>query len=140
MKIRSSGSQLFLMEFIFVVLFLSLSAAICMNAFAKADGVSSKAYATEEAMIMAQGLADSLYEAGKYGMNREIAEDQVKDLERDGFLKEGYSFKVEVGQHQESEVYKDHIWKAWVRVYDSHDQQLCQLPVSRYVAGEVEHG
>lgn len=56
---RHSKSSLFLMEMIIVILFFSLSGAVCLRLFVKAHLLSKDTVATNHALICAQSLAES---------------------------------------------------------------------------------
>lgn len=53
-------SQLFLMEFIAVVLFFALCSSICINAFVKANNMSKESKELNHANILAQSAAESI--------------------------------------------------------------------------------
>ncbi|MBN7773394.1 hypothetical protein [Clostridium aminobutyricum] len=53
-------SQLFLMEFIVVILFFALCASICISAFVKADNMSRESKELNHALILAQSAAETI--------------------------------------------------------------------------------
>lgn len=57
-------SELFLMEFIVVILFFSISAAICINAFVTANRISEESKLLNGAMILAQSTAEEIKATG----------------------------------------------------------------------------
>jgi len=57
---RNHSSGLFLMEMIAVILFFSICSGICIQAFAKADGMSRKAENLNHAVVRAESIADTI--------------------------------------------------------------------------------
>ena len=53
-------SQLFLMEFIIVVLFFALCTSICISAFVKADSISKESKELNHSLILAQSAAETI--------------------------------------------------------------------------------
>lgn len=59
MSYNYSKTQIFLLEFIVVVLFLTICTTICVSVFIKADSISSHSQRDLSAMIIAQNAAES---------------------------------------------------------------------------------
>ncbi|MBC8571367.1 hypothetical protein [Zongyangia hominis] len=60
----SSKSSLFLLEMIFVILFFSLAAAVCVSLFAQAHAVSVKSSDLNAAVLRAQSAAECVKAEG----------------------------------------------------------------------------
>lgn len=67
---RLSGSGLFLMEFMFVVLFFALSSAVCLTMFANADRMSRESEQLNQAVLYAQDAAERFKAEGMDGVEK----------------------------------------------------------------------
>jgi len=120
-KNNHTKSELFLMEFIIVILFFSLCTAICISAFVKANHISEESKLLNGAMILAQSTAE-----------------EIKATE-------GASEKKYMGYHDESyylEVMteiQDEILVADIAVFDvkKREKEICRLKVKKYLPDEV---
>lgn len=128
MSRKHSSSQLFLMEFICVAAFFALCAALCLNAFVKADNLSRDGRALNQALLTAQSMAETI-KAMEDPSSPAIAQ-AAEEISQATAGK----FRVKV-QDQTA----DQLLKADITVYDAadEDQEICRLSVSRYLPGEV---
>lgn len=123
----SSQSQLFLMEFICVVMFFALCGALCINAFVDADGMSKKGLQLNEALLLAQSAAETIKamdEPGRQNISKAVGalNEQAGGL---------YTVKVE------DEV-KGSMLTARVYVYGSKEE-ICSISIKKYLPGEVDY-
>ena len=120
-KINRTKSELFLMEFIVVILFFSLSAAICINAFVKANHISEESKLLNGAMILAQSTAEEIKATGNTSVEK------YKD-----YNDESYYLEVI------TEV-QDEILVADIAVFDANNRkkEICRLEVKKYLPDEV---
>ncbi len=87
---KKHGSGVFMMEMIAVVFFFILCAAICIQTFVKADGLSRKAANLNQGVFIAQSVAEVWKAEGREGLEqRFLAEnhqsgDCVMKLYKDG--------------------------------------------------------
>lgn len=119
-KRNYAKSELFLMEFIVVILFFSLCAAICISAFVKANTISEDSKSLNHAVILAQSAAEKIKATGK------VDQDYL------GKYNDRYILKVET-------TVEDEILTAQIRVYDKEDmkKEICSLAVMKYLPDEV---
>lgn len=119
-KRNYSKSELFLMEFIVVILFFSLCAAICISAFVKANNISEDSKKMNHAVILAQSIAEKIKATGNTGE------------EYSGTYNNQYYLEVEAGV-------EDRILSAEILVYDkaNMEKEICRLEVKKYLPDEV---
>lgn len=120
---RKHHSGVFMMEMIAVVFFFILCAGICIQTFVKADSMSKKAMDLNQAVLIAQSVAEVWKKEGTEGLlERFLAEDQEEayamafDKNGDPGKEEAYfsvrAWKTEPGQleitvsRQEQELFK----------------------------------
>src|SRR5665648_831922 len=81
-KKNHAKSELFLMEFIVVILFFSLCTAICISAFVKANHISEESKLLNGAMILAQSTAEGIKATG------DTSGEKYKDYHDDSYYLE----------------------------------------------------
>lgn len=121
-KNNYSKSELFLMEFIVVILFFSLCAAICISGFVKANNVSEASEKLNHAVILAQSIAEKI----------KATSGNVEEYS--GHYEDRYYLEVKTWVEQE-------ILTAEIQVYDESDmekeKEICRLEVKKYLPDEV---
>lgn len=125
---NSSKSQIFLMEFICVVMFFALCAALCINAFVKADGISKEGRELNEALLLAQSMAETI-KSMDYPSNSDI-NNAVERMNKQSSKK--YMVKVK------DKVQEDML-QADIYVYNTKisKKEICTLSIKKYLPGEV---
>jgi len=120
-KNNHTKSELFLMEFIVVILFFSLCTAICISAFVKANYISEESKLLNGAMILAQSTAEEIKATG------DISGEKYKDYHDD-------SYSLEVMTEVQNE-----ILVADIAVFDANnrEKEICKLEVKKYLSDEV---
>lgn len=96
-KTGASKSMIFLLEFVFVVLFFSICATICVTAFVKADHLSTTNGIKNQAIVQAESAAELIKHA-------DIAGDP---LEQAGLALEDYLGAEHTGNNYDYMVYYD---------------------------------
>lgn len=126
----SSKSQLFLMEFICVLMFFSLSAAICISAFVKADNISKKGYELNEALIIAQSTAETIKVIEYPSHNKIMME--VEKINK--YSNNKYFVKVKDKEFE-------NMLQAEIFVYDARDRkrEICNILIEKYLPSEVQN-
>ena len=80
-----SRVSLMLMEMLLMLLVFAMAAAMCLQIFVKADGISRKIHERDQGVFLAQSVAEILKEnAG----DLDVAKTQFSHLEKDGYLLE----------------------------------------------------
>lgn len=127
---NSSKSQIFLMEFICVVMFFALCAALCINAFVKADGISKEGHELNETLLLAQSMAETI-KSMDYPSREEI-NIAVDKMNRE--CKNKYMVRVK------DKVQVDML-QADIYVYNtkSSEKEICTLSIKKYLPGEVRN-
>lgn len=121
-----SKSRLFLMEFICVVMFFALCAALCLNVFVKADGISKEGCELNESLLLAQSLAETIKSMDN--PNDEEISLAVEKMNKE--CKNKYIVSVK------NEVQVDML-QADIHVYNIEDKkEICTLSIKKYVPGE----
>jgi len=122
---NSSKSQVFLMEFICVILFFALCAALCLNVFVKADGMSRKGQEINEALVLAQSMAESI-------KVMESPSHEFISAEAEQISNGKYMVKAK-------DSVQDDILQVNIHVYHDEDskEKICTLTVKKYLPGEV---
>ena len=120
-KNNHTKSELFLMEFIVVILFFSLCTAICIGAFVKANNISEESKLLNGAMILAQSTAEEIK------ATEDTSGEKYKDYRDDSYY---LVVKTEV---------QDKILVADVVVFDAKNRgkEICKLKVKKYLPDEV---
>ena len=120
-KNNHTKSELFLMEFIVVILLFSLCTAVCISAFVKADHISEESKILNGAMILAQSTAEEIKATG------DITGEKYKNYQDD-------SYKMEVTSQ-----IKDKILVADITIFDikNKKKEICRLEVKKYLPDEV---
>ncbi|QIB68502.1 hypothetical protein Ami103574_03845 [Aminipila butyrica] len=131
MSRKQSSAQLFLMEFICVAAFFALCAALCLNAFVKADNMSRDGRALNQALLTAQSMAETIK-----GMEDPSSSAIAQAAEEISTATAG---RFMVGVQEQT---TDQLLEAEITIYEGADekQEVCTLSVSRYLSGEVRHG
>lgn len=126
---NSSKSQMFLMEFICVVMFFVLCVALCINVFVKADSISKEGCQLNEALLLAQSTAESLK------VMENLNHDKIVMIENriNSNTQGKYIVKVE------DEVIGDML-KADIYVYNMEysETDICTISMKKYSPGEVQ--
>ena len=109
---RYAKSELFLMEFIVVVLFFALSTSLCISAFVRANHISEDSMELNRALTLAQTTAEMLK-----------AQEVPAVEEKTSFYNEEFLVRVDTK----------------IRVYGKEDgnNEICTLEVKKYLPGEV---
>lgn len=122
-----------LVELLIVLLFFMLASTTLMEIFGAAKMNSSRAGASNAALMQVQNLAEQLY----------AAEDVEQALETLGFAKEGEKWSLNGGEYELIASYLYTQDEAGVlrqveltAMY--HGETLFTLPATRYVPGEVQ--
>ncbi len=120
-KKNHTKSELFLMEFIVVILFFSLCTAITISAFVKANHISEESKLLNGAMILAQTTAEKIKATGDTTGNK--YNDYREDI---------YYLQVMTAV-------RDKILVADIVVFDRKNQEkeICRLEVKKYLSDEV---
>lgn len=120
-KKNHTKSELFLMEFIAVILFFSICAAICISAFVKADNISKDSDLLNGAMILAQSVAEEIK-----------ATEVITGQKYQNYKDDIYYLDVR------TEI-KDKIMVADIIVFDvtNKGNEICRLEVKKYLPDEV---
>lgn len=127
MSRNSSKSQLFLMEFICVVMFFALCAALCIHVFVQADRISKEGRQLNEALLLAQSVAETIKDMD-YSDKEEIAV-TVNQINKE--YKNKYTVRVK-------DAVKENILQANIYVYSMKDKkEICTLSIKKYLPGEV---
>ena len=118
---KYSKSQLFLMEFIAVVLFFSICISICISAFVRANTISEDSLRLNRAITLAQTTAEDI-KAGEY-----MPSDDISTFYNSDFFVRITSIK------------EDDLLKARIQVYNKNDvrNQVFQIEVFKYMPSEV---
>nr|WP_315023093.1 hypothetical protein [uncultured Aminipila sp.] len=127
---NSSKSQIFLMEFICVVMFFALCAALCINAFVKAEGISKEGRELNEALLLAQSMAETI-KSMDYPSNNDI-DNAVERMNRKGSKK----YIVKVKDKMQADMLQADIF-----VYNtkSSKNEICSLSIMKYLPEEVQN-
>ncbi|MGN0712066.1 MAG: hypothetical protein ACI4LO_09900 [Anaerovoracaceae bacterium] len=114
-----SKSHLFLMEFICVVLFFAVCAAVCVQAFVKSDALSRYGQTTNEALLAVQSAAETIKAMKK------------PDFEKAKALETGTeTFSIIIEPETEGEIFS-----AVIKATDKNEKQICCITVKKYVPG-----
>lgn len=114
-----SKSHLFLMEFICVVLFFSVCAAVCVQAFVKSEALSRYGQTTNEALLAVQSAAENIKAMEKPDFEK------AKALET-----ETEAFTIVIEPEAEGEMFS-----AVIKATDKKEKQICCITVKKYVPG-----
>ena len=122
-----------LVELLIVLLFFMLASTTLMEIFGAAKLSSSRAGASNAALMQAQNVAEQLY----------AADDVEQALEALGFAKEGEDWCLNGGEYEliASYLYMQDNAGALRQVELTamyHGKALFTLPATRYVSGEVQ--
>lgn len=122
-----------LVELLIVLLFFMLASTTLMEIFGAAKLNSSRAGASNAALMQAQNVAEQLY----------AADDVAQALEALGFAKEGKDWCLNGGEYEliASYLYTQDEAGALRQVELTamyHGEALFTLPATRYVSGEVQ--
>ncbi|MFV0517880.1 MAG: hypothetical protein ACK5MV_10845 [Aminipila sp.] len=130
---NSSKSQLFLMEFICVVMFFALSAALCVSAFVKADTVSKNGRNLNEALFLAQTVAETI--KAMDNPNEETIGQAVKTIqkEKDNDL----VLKVENNWEPDMLISKVYVYES---VADLDKKEICDITIKKYLPNGETYG
>ena len=122
-----------LVELLIVLLFFMLASTTLMEIFGAAKLNSSRAGASNAALMQAQNVAEQLY----------ASQDVEQALETLGFAKEGEDWRLNGGEYEliASYLYAQDRAGALRQVELTamyHGEALFTLPATRYVSGEVQ--
>ena len=117
---NQSKSQLFMMEFLVVLLLFAVCAAICISAFVRADHISRDSVQLNRALALAQSVAEEIKATGM------INGEEPADLYNDDFY-------VRIDR-----VVEDQILIADISVSrkDDANNKICQIQVKKYLPEE----
>jgi hypothetical protein len=116
---NQSKSQLFMMEFLIVLLLFAVCSAICISAFVRADHISRDSVQLNRALTLAQSVAEEIKATGL--VNGEVPTYFFND-----------DFYVRIDR-----VVEDQILIADITVSrkDDANNRICQIQVKKYLAG-----
>lgn len=126
---NSSKSQIFLMEFICVVMFFAICVALCINVFVKADSTSKEGRELNESLLLAQSMAENIKAMDNPNHdNIVIAVDKINQE-----IQNKYIVKVK------DKVIED-ILEADIYIYNmkSMKTEVCSLTMKKYLPREVQ--
>lgn len=126
MKYRDSKSQIFLMEFIIVILFFSICVTICLKAFVEANQMSGESKRINHAILIAESAAECI-KASDY---KEI-DDKLTSLVYPQVKEKKYNIKVK-------KQLKNQMLEATIIVRDIEKKDIYELKVKKYTPGEVQ--
>lgn len=114
-------SELFLMEFILVILFFTICASICITAFVQANNMSEASKTLNKAMILAQSTAERI---------KATEERRGEGLQ--AFYEEEYYMEVNTRLQEEMAVSDIFVYQD-----EKSKKEICRLVVKKYYPGEV---
>ena len=117
---NQSKSQLFMMEFLVVLLLFAVCAAICISAFVRADHISRDSVQLNRALTLAQSVAEEIKATGM------VNGEEPGDLYNDDFY-------VRIDR-----VVEDQMLIADISVSrkDDSNNKICQIQVKKYLPEE----
>ena len=117
---NQSKSQLFMMEFLVVLLLFAVCGAICISAFVRADHISRDSVQLNRALTLAQSVAEEIKATGL------INGEEPENLYNDEFF-----LRVD-------RVVEDQIMIADITVSpkDDANNKICQIQVKKYLPEE----
>ena len=117
-RVRMSKSHMFLIEFVCVVLFFALCAAVCIKTFAGAEMLSKNGKDINEALLVAQTVAETIKASDAKSEEQLLKEAKaiIADCQYDVVI--------------ESEL-EDDMFSAKILV--SKEQELCELEIKKYM-------
>lgn len=124
-KHRDSKSQIFLMEFIIVILFFSICVTICLKAFVEANYMSEESKRINQAILIAESAAECIKASDYKEMDDKLSSlvySQVKEKE--------YNIEVE-------KQLKNQMVEATIIVCDEKKKEIYKLKVKKYTPSEV---
>jgi hypothetical protein len=144
-------SQLFLMEFIIVVLFFALCTSVCISAFVKADSISKGSKELNDALILAQSAAESIKGLNYNELDRLSGLTGLYQEEKNkfrGYYSKNFESLGNTGKTSEDAkaVYvmettlsvKDKMLTASITVREkSSKDNICRLEIKKYLPDEV---
>ncbi|WP_206457774.1 hypothetical protein [Anaerovorax sp. IOR16] len=126
MKYRDSKSQIFLMEFIIVILFFSICVTICLKAFVEANQMSEESKRINHAILIGESAAECI-KASDY---KEI-DDKLSSLVYPQVKEKEYNIEVK-------KQLKNQMLEATIIVSDIEKKDIYELKVKKYTPGEVQ--
>jgi len=116
-------AQMFLMEFIAVILFFALCAAICLSAFVKADQMSQESSSLSRALLVAQSGAETIKAGEAIPFGETVTYEEA-----------GFHVEIEA-------VLEDEMLTATIGVYETleEDRPIVLLEVKKFTPEEVAH-
>ena len=138
-------SQLFLMEFIVVVLFFALCSAICISAFVKADSISKESKARNHALILAQSAAEAIkgLDTNEFDqLSKLIGLHETEDHKLQGYYSQNFESLGTGAVEAKKATYvmeanlktKDQMLTAEITVREiSSKKNICKLQVKKYL-------
>ena len=130
---RSNQLNTLLVEIMIAVLFFALSATVILQTFVITRNQSRQAGIYDEALMLAQNMADELY----------VADDYTAVLQSAGYAQEDEGWTLRMDEYylrvtaSEEEMAAGVMFSAEVRAFQA-DELLLTLPCLRYVPGEVQ--
>ncbi|MEA4987176.1 MAG: hypothetical protein VB095_03890 [Anaerovorax sp.] len=124
-KHRDSKSQIFLMEFIIVILFFSICVTICLKAFVEANYMSEESKRINQAILIAESAAECIKASDYKEMDDKLSSlvySQVKEKE----------YNIEVKKQL-----KNQMVEATIIVCDEKKKEIYKLKVKKYTPSEV---
>ena len=117
---NQSKSQLFMMEFLVVLLLFAVCAAICISAFVRADHISRDSVQLNRALTLAQSVAEEIKATGM------VNGEEPGDLYNDDFY-------VRIDRVVEDQML---IADNSVSRKDDANNRICQIQVKKYLPEE----
>lgn len=153
-KKNSSGSGMFMLEMIMAVFFFLLCSGICVMAFVKADRMSHLAQDTNQAVMIAESMAETWKVGGKELLEEKTgaissnSEETEKDEDSQSSVCTVYPDQKGEQAAAESDVFfmgilsqkeKNGLETAEITVIRQRDQkQLFTMTIARYVPEQAE--
>ncbi len=113
-------AQLFLMEFLVVLLLFALCSAVCLSAFVRAERISRDSAAANQALALAQSVAEEIKAAGGAAAGDEEGFDRG-------------DFHVQIRQTVEDQLL---VATVTVSPREQTHRSLCQIQVKKYLPEE----
>lgn len=117
---NQSKSQLFMMEFLVVLLLFAVCAAICISAFVRADHISRESVQLNRALTLAQSIGEEIKATG-----------MINGEEPDSLTKDNFYVRI-------NRVVEDQMLIADITVSQKDDanKSICGIQVKKYLPEE----
>lgn len=120
---NNSKSEIFLMEFIIVLLFFSICMTICVSGFVKANTTSEESKSLNYGILLAESAAECIKASDYAVIDERLNREMYPMAERAGY-------HLDVSKSMEKQ-----LLTAVISVWD-HTGIICELTVKKYIAEE----